>query len=287
MMIQPESVDPPRPVEQVERTEPILPGPAEAMAALFDLPLPSVDQPLGLCWQWAYLLDRPATRDLGRDGHPARNVVPSPPGPGRRRMWAGGRMRMGAGLRLGDPATRRTRVESSIDKTGRTGALTIVTVKHHYLVGDELALEEWQDLVYRDESKTSLPPAPSDPLERFDDDWDVATSSTLLFRFSALTYNGHRIHYDREYAQTVEGYPGLVVHGPIQALLMAQHARHRLGDPRPGDEFEYRLVSHVFDDEGIVIQALPDDVVGAGELPLRVCTPSGRVTARGRYLRAE
>lgn len=79
MMIQPESVDPPRPVEQVERTEPILPGPAEAMAALFDLPLPSVDQPLGLCWQWAYLLDRPATRDLGRDGHPARNVVPSPP----------------------------------------------------------------------------------------------------------------------------------------------------------------------------------------------------------------
>lgn len=202
MMIQPESVDPPRPVEQVERTEPILPGPAEAMAALFDLPLPSVDQPLGLCWQWAYLLDRPATRDLGRDGHPARNVVPSPPGPGRRRMWAGGRMRMGAGLRLGDPATRRTRVESSIDKTGRTGALTIVTVKHHYLVGDELALEEWQDLVYR-------------------------------------------------------------------------------------DEFEYRLVSPVFDDEGIVIQALPDDVVGAGELPLRVCTPSGRVTARGRYLRAE
>ncbi|WP_425309197.1 MaoC family dehydratase N-terminal domain-containing protein [Ammonicoccus fulvus] len=271
--------------DSVERSEPILPGPTEAMAALFNLPRPT-DEVLGFGWQWAYLLDRPATADLGRDGHPARNVVPAPPGPGRRRMWAGGRMRMVTGLRVGDAAIRRTRIESSIDKTGRTGRLTIVTVKHDYLANGEVALEEWQDLVYRDESRTALPPAAADPLERFDDDWEVATSSTLLFRFSALTYNGHRIHYDRDYAKTVEGYPGLVVHGPIQALLMAQHARHRIGVPRPGDEFEYRLVSPVFDDEGLVIQALPDDVVGDGELPLRVCTPTGRVTARGCYSRA-
>lgn len=270
--------------ESVERSEPLLLGPTEAMAALFDLPRPAADAPLGFGWQWAYLLDRPATADLGRDGHPARNVVPAPPGPGRRRMWAGGRMRFGIGLRVGDAATRRTRIESSVDKTGRTGRLTIVTVKHDYLAGGEVALEEWQDLVYRDESKTALPPAPADPLERFDDDWEMPTSSTLLFRFSALTYNGHRIHYDRDYAQTVEGYPGLVVHGPIQALLMAQHARHRLGDPRPGDEFAYRLVSPVFDDEGLVIQALPSsDTEG---LELRVCTPGGRVTARGHFRRS-
>lgn len=271
--------------ESIERTEPILPGPVQAMAALFDLPAPAAEAPLGFGWQWAYLLDRPATRDLGRDGHPARKAIPEPPGPGRRRMWAGGRMRLGVGLRVGDAATRRTRIESVVDKTGRTGPLTIVTVKHDYLSGGEPALEEWQDLVYRDESTTSLPPAPADPLARFDDDWEVATSSTLLFRFSALTYNGHRIHYDREYARSVEGYPGLVVHGPLQALLMAQHARHRFGDPQPGDEFHYRLVSPVFDDEGLVVQALPEEVVGAGELPLRVRTPGGRVTARGRFVR--
>lgn len=268
----------------IERSELILPGPAQAMAALFDLTLPA-GEPLPLGWQWAYLLDRPATADLGRDGHPARNALPAPPGPGRRRMWAGGRLRLGAGLRIGSEATRRSEIESSVDKTGRTGPLTFLTVRHEYRCAGEPVLQEWQDLVYRDESAAALRRGTPEPMTRRDDDWTVATSPTLLFRFSALTYNGHRIHYDRDYAEQVEGYPGLVVHGPMQALLMAFHARHIVGAPAPGDEFDYRLVAPVLDDEGLVIQARPDQAETAGEVPLRVCTPTGRLAAIGRYRR--
>src|SRR3954447_7696208 len=195
--------------EVVERTEHIIPSPARALGSLLGVPVPDLDagDPLPLLWHWVYLLERPATVDLGRDGHPVRGTIPAPPGPGRRRMWAGGRVTYLSGLRSGAPATRRTSIVSSVDKKGRSGPMTLVTVRHQISQNGEPALEEEQDILYRDAASTTpaAPPAlnpsgqqsvpnASDPVSSADAGWRVATPATLLFRFSALTYNAHRIH---------------------------------------------------------------------------------------------
>lgn len=219
--------------ETVERTELILPGPAEALSKLLGVALPDLHagEALPLLWHWLYTLERPAQADLGPDGHPIRGTIPAPPGPGRRRMWAGGQVRSLGPLRCGEPATRRTTVLSTQDKDGRTGRLTFVTVGHQIIQAGRVVVEERQDIVYRDmvtsapseqpsaASSVGQPPAA--------DEWSIDVTPTLLFRFSALTYNAHRIHYDRDYARDVEGYPGLVTHGPLQALVMAETARAR------------------------------------------------------------
>ncbi|WP_435581579.1 FAS1-like dehydratase domain-containing protein [Amycolatopsis thermoflava] len=243
----------------VERTELLLPGPALALGALLDVPVPDLDGGEGLppLWHWLYLLERPAQADLGPDGHPARNCVPAPPGPGRRRMWAGGRVRTRGALRGGVPATRRTRVLSVQDKQGRTGPLTFVVVEHLIEQDGRIVVDEQQDIVYRPatsgaasetEEGEVVPPGPGE--------WAIEVSPTLLFRFSALTYNAHRIHYDRDYARDTEGYPGLLTHGPLQALAMAEAAR---AAGCGGDlVFDYRLVSPLFDHQGMVAGAVPE-----------------------------
>lgn len=280
----------------LERTEYLLPAPAFALAALIDVSPPDlgVGEPLPMAWQWIYLLERPATADLGPDGHPARHAIPAPPGPGRRRMWAGGRIVMGAGLRLDRPATRHTSISSSIDKQGRSGSMTFVTVVHRYTQDGVVAVSEEQDIVYRDEVSAVGPaptvtasPMPADVPVR-EGDWALATPPPLLFRFSALTYNAHRIHYDRDYARDVEGYPGLVVHGPLQAIMMSEAARRVRGPARPGDRFDYRLVSPAFDHDGIVVSARPTDDpdAPARALDTLVRARDGRTTAAGRYLPA-
>lgn len=277
----------------VERTELLLPGPAEALGALLDVPVPDLQggEELPLLWHWLYLLERPAAADLGPDGHPARGTIPAPPGPGRRRMWAGGRVRREAALRCGEPATRRTSVAKSVDKQGRTGAMTFVTVLHQISQDRRVVLEEEQDIVYREaaaggaasgvrgageeSAHTPVPVAPGD--------WEVDTPVALLFRFSALTYNGHRIHYDREYARQIEGYPGLVVHGPLQALLMTEAVRRQGPAMRPGTRFEYRLVSPVFDFDGLVVSTEPSAADGPGAVATSVRSRSGRTSASGLF----
>ncbi len=225
--------------EVIERTETLQPGPADALGALLGVPVPDLDRGarLPLLWHWLYLLDRPAQADLGPDGHPVRGVLPVPPAPGLRRMWAGGRVRTRGPLRSGFPATKRTSVLSVTEKQGRSGHLTFVTVGHQITQDGQLAVDEEQDIVYRD---AIVVPAPAPAAEAAfaegpdseppevplgDGEREIDISPTLLFRFSALTYNAHRIHYDRDFARDVEGYPGLLTHGPLQALAMAEAAR--------------------------------------------------------------
>jgi 3-methylfumaryl-CoA hydratase len=245
---------------------------------------------LPLLWHWLYLLDRPATADLGPDGHPVRGTIPAPPEPGRRRMWAGGRVRRDAALRCGEPATRRTTVARSVDKQGRSGPMTFVTALHQISQGGRVVLEEEQDIVYRAAAQASgSTPSAADDGERetpgpsAPGDWEVETPVALLFRFSALTYNGHRIHYDREYARDVEGYPGLVVHGPLQALLMTEAVRRRGPAVGTGTRFEYRLVAPVFDFDGLVVATEPATSDGPDAVDTSVRSRSGTTTATGLF----
>jgi 3-methylfumaryl-CoA hydratase len=264
--------------EVIERTELLVPGPAEGLAALLGVPLPEAGLPL--LWHWVYLLERPAQSDLGPDGHPARGGIPTPPEPGRRRMWAGGRVRTDGLLRVGRPATRRTAIAAVTEKTGRSGRLTFVTVSHQIEQDGVVVVDEEQDIVYRDAGSAPAPSAvpAADPEPPGPGEWSIETSPVLLFRFSALTYNGHRIHYDREYARTVEGYPGLVVHGPLQALAMAEAARRRPDATAADSLFEYRLLAPLFDHQGLIAGAQPDS---AGGLTTTVRDRTGRPTAEG------
>jgi len=263
------------PVTEVrELTELITPGPAEALAGL--LGVPRADASLPLLWHWVYLLDRPAQAILGADGHPVRDAIPTPPGPGLRRMFAGGRVSQHGPLRAGAEATRRTWQASSARKQGRSGPLHFVTVRTEISQGGQVVITEEQDLVYR-EPAPALDPAPA-PAPEYQPpagprDWPVEVNPVLLFRFSALTYNAHRIHYDRDYARA-EGYPGLLVHGPLQALLMAELARP--GRPARCD-YSYRLVAPLFDDQGLIVSASAD----TDAVRVTARDGAGRTTATG------
>jgi 3-methylfumaryl-CoA hydratase len=277
-----------------ERSEVLLPGPASALGGLLDVPVPDLDggAELPLLWHWVYLLDRPAQADLGPDGHPVRGAVPAPPGPGLRRMWAGGSVRLRGGLRCGETATRRSRVLSVQEKQGRSGPLTFVTVGHQVSQRGRVCVDERQDLVYR------VPPAagaaaPAAPGAAADSgpalppgtgERAIEVTPPLLFRFSALTYNAHRIHYDRQYARDVEGYPGLLTHGPLQALAMAEAARAGGYPEGAGDlVFDYRLVSPLFDHQGLVVKASPEpDAVSTAARDR-----AGRTTATGTLRRSQ
>jgi 3-methylfumaryl-CoA hydratase len=265
--------------ETVVRSEVLTAMPAQALAGLLGVPEPAPAAGLPPLWHWVYLLDYPPRSAQGPDGHPATGV-PRPPGPGRRRMWAGGRVRLLGPLRVGEEATRRTYVRRSVDKQGSTGPLTFVTVAHEISQGGQLLVDEEQNLVYRAAS-AAAPQAPESteivlpgPGER-----RVVVDPVLLFRYSALTYNGHRIHYDRDYAREVEGYAGLVVHGPLQALLMAEAAR-TLSPDVTAAEFAYRLVSPLLDLQGLVVSVRAGE---GGALATRVRDDSGRTTATGTW----
>jgi len=266
-------------VTVVERTEVLAPGPAEGLAGLLGVPVPDLDYGLPLLWHTVYLLDRPRQDVLGPDGHPVEGGMPARPGPGLRRMFAGGRVRTSGALRCGEPATRRTRVVGTVEKPGRTGPLTFVTVVHEITQRGTVVVTEEQDIVYRPPAATAGRPAhePVEPVPRSASDWRVSPTPTLLFRYSALTYNAHRIHYDRDYCRDVEGYPGLVVHGPLQALLMAEAARRGAGDPAGDQAFTYRLLAPLFDRDVLTVRVVQED---AGQLT-SVHEAAGARTAAG------
>lgn len=177
---------------------------------------------------------------LGRDGHPrVGGLIPDMGLP--RRMWAAGRMAFHAPLRAGIPAVRETTCESAIRKEGRSGPLGFVTLRHDVHQDGGHCLSEWQELVYREDPDLEAP-HPTPPVARTDEDHaqEVSFTSTLLFRYSALTFNGHRIHYDLDYARDVEGYAGLVVHGPLLAQLLMLMAEEQLG---PLERFQFRATA--------------------------------------------
>ena len=204
-----------------EASDLVTPRLIESYAATFAphlAPCPQGGAPLALHWCLAPQIA--PMNALGPDGHPAKGDF-LPPVPLPRRMWAGGRLEALALLREGDLVTRRSTIGDVTAKEGRTGALCFVAVHHEVSTPRGLALRERHDIVYRE--ATSLPAAATaataEP-EPADLVWEIEASPTLLFRYSALTFNGHRIHYDQPYATAEEGYAGLVVHGPIQATLM-------------------------------------------------------------------
>ncbi len=197
-------------------------------------------------WHWFHFLPRMPQAGLDDDGHPRRGGF-LPPIPYPRRMFAGARLQWHRPLVIGTPAQREARIGNVKMKSGKSGSLAFVTVAIRFLQDGMLCIEEEQDIVYREPGgrvsapvAAALPPVPAGSWTR-----TLQPDSRLLFRFSALTFNAHRIHYDRGYASEVEGYPGLVVHGPLTAVLLAQLVAHHT--PRPMRAFSFRGVAPLFD----------------------------------------
>jgi len=235
-----------------------------ALAATLDHPDAPVPEgtPLPPLWHWLFFLPLHRASELGDDGHARRGGF-LPPVPLPRRMWAGGRLEFRAPVRIGDEVVRTSIVEDVRAKQGRSGPLVFVTVRHE-LRGpgeQEPALVEWHDIVYRQARHEAHPP----PAPRLADEaapWSltIVPDAVLLFRFSALTFNGHRIHYDRRYATGVEGYPGLVVHGPLVATLLVDLLRHH----RPQAEltgFAYKAMRPAFDERRLTLRGRPEGSV--------------------------
>jgi 3-methylfumaryl-CoA hydratase len=239
------------------------PWSAVAFAGLTGVPLPALEpgDALPPLWHWFTLTDHSAQSALGPDGHPADGPF-LPPIPGRRRMFAGGRLTMDAPITVGADLSSRSSVASVTVKEGRSGELVFVTVRHELAVDGAAVGVEEQDIVYRSESGATAQratPRPETGLPSAAGEWrlELATGPALLFRFSALTYNAHRIHYDRPYATQVEGYPDLVVHGPLLALLALELPRAH-APRRPVKSFEYRLARPAFAPARIVAAGRPD-----------------------------
>ncbi len=199
--------------------------PARFMQATLDRdPTLKDGDPLPPLWHWLYFLEAKRIGELGRDAHPKRGEF-LPPVPLPRRMWAGGRFVFGRPLILGQTAIKRSRILSVDEKSGRTGNLCFVTVQHRIVQNEELALIEEHDIVYREDPNPRVPtPAPAMAPRKAAHSHRILPTEVMLFRYSALTFNSHRIHYDVDYAREVEGYDGLVVHGPLTATLLVDLA---------------------------------------------------------------
>jgi 3-methylfumaryl-CoA hydratase len=206
--------------------------------------------PLAIHWCLA-----PATRpmsQLGLDGHPQRGGL-LPPVPLPHRMWAGGQIDLRGRFHVGDLVTRHSTVRDVVLKTGRSGALCFVTVDHVFTGPQGLVLQDRQNIVYRAPRHPDQP-APVIPQASVAQwSYSVMAGPVLLFRYSAITFNGHRIHYDRDHAIKAEGYAGLVVHGPLQATMMLEFAASLHG--APPDTFEYRGISPLIDGAAFTVNA--------------------------------
>ncbi|MFC8662397.1 hypothetical protein [Streptomyces sp. NPDC057199] len=246
----------------VKDEDPLLPGPAAAMSALLDLPDTATEagDPLPPLWQWLYFLHWPAQHELGPDGH-LRDARFLPPVPDRQRMFAGGRCTVHRPLRLGEPAERVSSLGAVTPKHGRTGDLLFVTERIEFRQSGRTCLVEEQDIVYRSGRGVERDhPAVLDDsaVPEAEGPWQlrIQPDPTLLFRFSALTANAHRIHYDMPYCLDTEGYPGLVVHGPLLALLMLELVRRNAPELQVRS-LSYRLRRPMFAGEHILADGTP------------------------------
>lgn len=253
--------------------------PARFLRATLDLQTgePVKGDTLPPLWHWLYFLSAQPRSGLGRDGHAARGGF-LPPVRLPRRMWAGGRFEFHRPLQIGAAARKRSVIADIKMKEGRSGKLCFVTVRHDIRDGGGLCVREAQDLVYReapgaDAVAPARPDAPPDAQvsEVFEPD------PVLLFRFSALTFNGHRIHYDRDYARNVENYRDLVVHGPLTALLLCGLAM-RLAGTGQLRSFSFRAVSPLFVDRPFTLNARHS---GSG-LDLWAADPDGKLAVTAK-----
>ncbi len=238
--------------------------PMAALSATLDRgdpePLPGTDVPP--LWHWLYFAPVARASELGPDGHPRRGGF-LPPVPLPRRMWAGGRLQFHHPLRVGDEVERLSRIADLNAKQGRSGALAFVTVQHEISNRGGVAITEEHDIVYRDPPSPGAPPARPQPApgnEEFSR--EIVPDPVLLFRYSALTFNGHRIHYDRNYVTDVEGYPGLIVHGPLIATLLLDLLRREKPQARVR-RFAFKAMSPIFDIHSFTVCGRAQDPAAA------------------------
>ncbi len=234
--------------------------PVKAMDATFDYPARDVSAgtPLPALWHWLYFLPLYRQSILSVDGHPVKGGF-LPPVPLPRRMWAGSQLEFHSPIAVGDKVSRTSTIADVSEKSGRTGKLVFVKVKHElYCNGARApAITEFHDIVYREAQNSSdLPPPPT--AAQKDATWrrGIVADEAFLFRYSALTFNGHRIHYDRRYVTEVEGYPGLIVHGPLIATLLLDLLRRQ----QPGailKTFRFKAIRPTFDLNPFSVQGEP------------------------------
>lgn len=238
--------------EWIGRTETVHDGLSTEQARRTAATLDDVDtrveagSPLPPLWHWCYFLAAVPQSSLDGDGHPQRGGF-LPPIPFPRRMFAGSRMQFHQPLRLGTPATREGEIRNVVLKSGRSGSLAFVTVGYRFLQDGVCCIEEEQDIVYREPGAAVSAPDTLTPGDVPAGTWSrtVVPDARLLFRFSAITFNAHRIHYDRPYALHEEGYPGLIVHGPLTAMLLADLVRRNT--PQRITSFTFRGLKPLFD----------------------------------------
>jgi 3-methylfumaryl-CoA hydratase len=230
--------------------------PVAALAATLNRkePAPREGDAVPPGWHWLYFLETTPASELGADGHPQRGGF-LPPVPLPRRMWAGGRLEFRCELHIGETLRRDSEILSVEAKQGRSGALVFVTVRHTVLASGEVAVVEEHDIVYREAARAGVTapagqPAPAQaPWRR-----ELTPDAMLLFRFSALIFNAHRIHYDAEFCRE-EGYPGIIVHGPLQTILLLDLARRHAA--RPVKKLSYRALHPVYLGERMSVNGSP------------------------------
>ncbi len=225
-------------------------APVVGLTATLDHPATPVtaQTPLPPLWHWLYFLPMHQQSEIGPDGHAKRGGF-LPPVPLPRRMWAGSQFEFRAPVRVGDAVERRSTIADVTVKDGRSGRLVFVKVRHELRCNGVVdpAIVEFHDIVYREAKKpTDVEPPPQAAATGAAWQRTIVPDDVLLFRYSALTFNGHRIHYDRKYVTEVEGYPGLIVHGPLIATLLMDLLRRNLPDADVA-AFTFRAVRPTFD----------------------------------------
>ena len=252
-------------------------APVRMLRATLDLPPDASPHELPPLWHWLYFLPSARQSELGPDGHPRRGGF-LPPVPLPRRMWAGGELQFFDTMRVGDEVKRHSRISDVTMKTGSTGVLCFVAVEYEITTPRGMAIRERHDIVYRDMSSTApaapakTPPPPPAAKHRE----SHMADPVLLFRYSALTFNGHRIHYDRDYVTRVEGYPGLVFHGPLQASFIVELAA-KLHGGTPPKKLSYRGVQPLFEGSEFSVNA---NDTGTG-MELWTANSQGQPTMKG------
>lgn len=242
--------------ELVTRTETLDLRPSSGMATMLNwTSSPSMGDELPPLWQWLYFNPTPKQSEMGADGHPERGAF-LPPVPLQRRMWAAGEMHFHAPLLLGETVEKQSRVSSVKLKQGTSGPLVFIEVIHEYRIAEELCISEVQTLVYRDKPDGKQPPIRTEP-DAPVGTWNktIHPDSILLFRYSALTSNTHRIHYDRDYAVKQEGYPGLLVQAPLTATLLAELLCEKLPGRRVV-EFRFRAVQALVEEQAFTLHGM-------------------------------
>lgn len=252
---------------------------AKAMAAMLNLPGENLEVGTSLppLWHWLYFWEQTSNDKLAADGHAKRGGF-LPPIDLPRRMWAGGEIEFPSPLKIGAQVERTSRIENIENKEGKSGRLSFVTVSHKIHAEGNCCIREKQTIVYREAASKSAaaPPPARDNSLASEADYvrEIQADPLMLFRYSALTFNAHRIHYDRDYVTGEEGYPGLLVHGPLMATLLAGLAVERY-PTRPLAKFAFRAVAPVFDLAPFEIGGTsPDDV---GNIALWVANSGGEV----------